>query len=53
MKVSYFREMREHHLVITDGEYICPDYQIKMVHIMNGNMEMYSIPNMVVDLLCY
>lgn len=31
MKVSYFREMREHHLVITDGEYICPDYQIKMV----------------------
>lgn len=31
MRVSYFREMREHHLVITDTECICPDYQIKMV----------------------
>ena len=31
MKVSYFREMKNHHLVVTAGEYLCPQYQIKMV----------------------
>lgn len=31
MKVSYFREMREHHMVIASGECQCPEYQMKMV----------------------
>lgn len=31
MKVNYFREMREHHMVITENEYVCPEYQVKMV----------------------
>ena len=31
MKVSYFRAMREHHLVISSGERKCPEYQLEML----------------------
>ncbi|MBQ8815426.1 MAG: hypothetical protein IJZ85_13135 [Lachnospiraceae bacterium] len=31
MKVSYFREMRNHHLVVTAGDSLCADYQMKMI----------------------
>lgn len=31
MKVNYFREMRNHHLVVTAGACQCADYQMKMI----------------------
>lgn len=31
MKVSYFREMKDHHLVIAAGPVQCPEYQLKMM----------------------
>ena len=31
MKVSYFREMKHHHLMITAGEVLLMDYQAKMI----------------------
>lgn len=44
MKVNYFREMKEHHMVITAGEYQCPEYQMKMV--LQNPMEGVVIPVM-------
>ncbi len=31
MKVNYFRERKEHHMVIAAGEYLCPAYQFNMM----------------------
>lgn len=31
MKVNYFRERKEHHMVIAAGEYQCPRYQMRMM----------------------
>lgn len=31
MKVNYFREMKEHHMVIAAEEHLCPQYQMNMV----------------------
>lgn len=31
MKVNYFRERKEHHMVIAAGEYQCPMYQMRMM----------------------
>lgn len=38
MKVSYFREMKEHHLMITAGEVRLADYQMRMLrgNVING-----------------
>lgn len=44
MKVNYFREMKEHHMVIAAGAHQCPDYQMNM---MKGN----SVPGLFVPVI--
>lgn len=44
MKVNYFRERKEHHMVIAAGEYQCPVYQMRM-------MEENSINGLIVPVV--
>lgn len=44
MKVNYFRERKEHHMVIAAGEYKCPVYQMRM-------MEENSVKKLIVPVV--
>ena len=44
MKVNYFRERKEHHMVIAAGEYKCPRYQMRM-------MEENSVDKLIVPVV--
>lgn len=44
MKVNYFRERKEHHMVIAAGEYKCPAYQMRM-------MEENSVNDLIVPVV--